>query len=112
MSESKQEPAMKQSRLITLKERISRNSKKPWACFETTGPDESGRLGFSIAWNPAFVRNLEKLGMGGATEEETIQMFFLQIRMLPDSLLEQEDETVNPEATPTLTSEANQFVRG
>jgi hypothetical protein len=102
---------MKRSWLISLKELLTRPSKKPWACFETTGPDPTGKLGFSISWNPAFVANLQQLGMSGSTEEETIQMFFLQLRMIPDSLLNQED-TVNPSATPNLTNEANLFRRG
>jgi len=104
---------MKRSWLVSIKEKIAQRSKNPWACFETSGPDESGRIGFSISWNPAFVRNLEKLGMGGATEEETIQLFFLQVRMIPDSMNpDAEVEAINPEATPELTSEANKFVRG
>ncbi len=103
---------MKRSWLIAVKETLAGFSGKPWACFETTGPDETGKLGFSISWNPAFVRNLEKLGMGGQTEEETIQLFFLQLRMIPDSMMEKESEAINPEATPHLTDEANQFRRG
>jgi hypothetical protein len=105
---------MKRSFLVALKELFSRGSKKPWACFETTGPDETGKLGFSISWNSAFTENLQKLGMAGQTDEETVQLFFLQLRMIPDALVPKEDETdvVNPEATPNLTSEANQFVRG
>lgn len=103
---------MKRSLLVALKEKLSYRSKKPWACFETSGPDESGRLGFSISWNAAFTENLQKLGMAGQTDEETIQMFFLQMRMLPEKMLDEVDEVVNPEATPNLTSEANQFIRG
>jgi hypothetical protein len=51
------------------------------------------------------------MGMSGTTPEETIQMFFLQMRMIPETMLDQED-TVNPEATPNLTNEANQLIRG
>ncbi len=103
---------MKRSKLLQAKEKLARYSKKPWAAFETTGPDETGKLGFAIYWNEAFTANLQKLGMAGQTDEETIQLFFLQMRMIPESLIEKEDEVINPEATPNLTSEANQFVRG
>lgn len=102
---------MKRSWLISLRELLVRKSKKPWACFETTGPDADGRVAFSISHNRAFVANLSRLGMGGITPEETVQMFFLQMRMLPEALANQED-TVNPEATPNLSNEANQFRRG
>ena len=103
---------MKRSWLVWLRERLSRRSKQPWACFETTGPDPTGKLAFSISWNKAFVDNLQRLGMSGVSDEETIQMFFLQLRMLPDSMAERNEDVVNPEATPNLTSEANQFRRG
>lgn len=102
---------MKRSWLIRAKEFLSRRSKQPWACFETTGPDKEGRVAFSIAYNDAFITNLSNMGMSGTTPEETIQMFFLQMRMIPETMLDQED-TVNPEATPNLTNEANQLIRG
>lgn len=102
---------MKRSWLIQLKELLARRSKKPWACFETTGPDKDGRVGFSISYNEAFIKNLSDLGMSGTTPEETVQLFFLQMRMVPEAMMDQED-TVNPEATPNLTNEANQLIRG
>lgn len=101
---------MKRSLLIRFKEFLSRRSKSPWACFETTGPDSEGKVAFSINYNNAFVENLRKLGMGATNDEETVQLFFLQMRMLPDELVD--DETINPESTPNLTNEANQFRRG
>lgn len=102
---------MKRSLLLWLKEFISRKSKSPWACFETTGPDKHGRVAFSISYNQAFVENLSNMGMSGTTPEETVQMFFLQMRMIPESMLGNED-TVNPDATPNLTNEANEFKTG
>lgn len=100
---------MKRSLLIRLKELLMRRSKKPWATFETTGPDSEGRVEFSISYNMAFVANLHKQGMGATSPEETVQLFFLQMRMLPEDVM---DDSVNPEGTPTLTNEANQFRRG
>jgi len=101
---------MKRSWLIALKEAMSWNRKQPWACFETTGPSKDGRVEFSISANKAFIENLKALGMGGTTDEETVQMFFVQTRMIPEDLMG--DDTVSPEATPNLTHEANKFVRG
>ena len=100
---------MKRSLLIQLKELLMRRSKKPWACFETTGPDREGRVAFTISYNNAFVENLRNQGMAATPAEETVQLFFLQMRMLPESMM---DDAVNPEATPNLTNEANQFRRG
>jgi hypothetical protein len=102
---------MKRSWLIRLKELIMRRSKKPWACFETSAPDKDGKVAFSISYNDAFALRLIEQGMGAATYEETVQMFFLQLRMIPEELVGTED-AVNPDATPNLTNEANQFRRG
>ncbi len=105
---------MKRSTLIWLKEKLSSRSKKPWACFETTGVSEDGRVEFSIAWNAAFIENLKQRGFSAATEEEMVQMFFLSARMLPEDLakeIEEAGDAVNPEATPNLTNDANRFVR-
>lgn len=97
---------MKRSWLTALKERLVKKSKTPWASFETEGPSDDGRLEFSISWNNAFVERLRKAGYDGANEEEIVQLFFISTRMLPEDMLDDED-TVNPSATPRLTSEAN-----
>lgn len=102
---------MKRSILITIKEWLAQRSSKPWACFETTGPDKDGRVAFTISSNKAFIKNLQNLGMAGTTDEETVQLFFLQTRMIPEDLMPIED-AINPEAMPNLTNEANQFRRG
>lgn len=101
---------MKRSWLIKIEEFFKRKSKKPWACFETDGPDSHGKVSFSISYNSAFVKNLEALGWEGTTPEETVQMFFLQIRMIPDEFVS--DDAINPEATPNLTNESNTLRRG
>jgi hypothetical protein len=101
---------MKRSLLVSLKEKLSATSKEPWACFETGGPDDEGRLEFSISYNKAFIANLHKQGYQGINDEETVQMFFISTRMLPESMMNDVD-TINPSATPNLTSEANKFVR-
>lgn len=97
---------MKSSWLMGLKEFISKNSKKPWAAFETEGPSEDGRLEFSIRWNKAFIKLLKKSGYEGTTDEETVQMFFIMTHMLPEDMMH-EDNTVNPDGTPRLSSDAN-----
>lgn len=99
---------MKQSFLISLKEKFFRKSKTPWACFETAGPNAAGRLEFSISWNPAFVANLRKLGYTGVDDEDVVNMFFLSTRVLPENLLNSADgDYINPAEMPNLTNEAN-----
>lgn len=104
---------MKRSLLISLKEKLSSRSTKPWACFETSGPADDGRIAFSISCNDAFVKNLHKFGYQGITDEETVQNFFLAARIIPEELLNSATEgSVNPSGgTPHLTDEANRFVK-
>jgi len=101
---------MKRRLLIALQEKIVANSDVPWACFETTGPDKEGRLPFTVSYNKAFVKNLVEQGYQGMNDEETVQMFFISTRMLPESMMIDED-TVNPAEMPNLTNEANTLRR-
>jgi len=94
------------SLLTKLKEKLLARSKRPWACFETAGPDKDGRVQFSIACNKAFIKNLRGVGYEGMTDEEIVQFFFISARMLPEEML-QDENIVSPTATPRLTSEAN-----
>lgn len=100
---------MKRSFLIRLKEKLVARSSKPWACFETTGPSADGRIAFSISWNMEFIKQLRAAGFEGDTEEAMVQMFFVSSRMIPEEILTDigDDDTINPEAMPRLTSEAN-----
>jgi hypothetical protein len=104
---------MKRSMLISLKEKLSAKSSTPWACFETCGPSDDGRIAFSISCNDAFVKNLHKFGYQGISDEETVQNFFLAARIIPEELLNSGPEVnVNPSGgTPHLTDEANRFVK-
>ena len=99
---------MKPSFLVNVKEQIAMRSKKPWACFETNGLSENG-LGISIHWNRAFIENINAAGIHGTTDEETLQLFFMFMSSrISDGI---SDGAINPEATPTLTNEANRFIR-
>lgn len=102
---------MKRSFLVKVKEFFANRSRQPWACFETAGIDAAtGAVAFSISWNHEFIKNLHAHGFHGTTDEESVQMFFLSARMIPEELVGSED-AVNPSATPNLTSEANRLVR-
>lgn len=101
---------MKRSWLIAIKEFFSKFSSKPWACFETTGPDENGHVHFAISANQAFIKNLQMGGLAGQDDDETLQLFFLQLRMAAADI--EDTEFVNPEATPNLSDDNNIFKRG
>ena len=99
---------MKRKLLIIIQEFLMGFSKTPWACFETNGPTSDGRVGFSISWNEAFIKNLKSMGYEGI-EEEMVQMFFVSTQMIPESM--DDSDTINPEAMPNLTNEANSIRR-
>lgn len=101
---------MKSKFLIWLQEKLSAKSKTPWACFETEGMDADGRIGWTMTWNKAFIKHLNSRGFQGLTDEESVQQFFMLNQMLPEELANQVD-TVNPEAMPNLTNEANTLRR-
>lgn len=101
---------MKRGILVSLQEVVKRFSKKPWGCIETTGPDDNGRVAFSISCNDAFIKNLKSKGFQGMTDEETVQLFFISMRMVPEDIPEIND-TINPASMPNLSNEANKFVR-
>ena len=96
--------------LIKLQEKLKAKSKTPWSCFETSGIDADGRIGWSMRWNKAFIEHLNARGFQGINDEETVQMFFMMSQMMPDDIAQQGD-VVNPAATPNLTNEANTLRR-
>ena len=103
---------MKRSILISIKEFLSTLSRKPWACFETSGINKDGLIEFSISYNKAFVNHLRSYGLEATTDEELVQTFFVITRMTPASWEDNDsDEAINPSATPNLTSEANRLVK-
>ena len=97
---------MKRSLLSAIQELLKSRSKKPWASFETSGPSADGQLQFSISWNKSFIKVLKDAGYEGQNEEELVQLFFISTHMLPEEMIDEVD-TVNPEGTPRLSSEAN-----
>lgn len=100
---------MKESFLVSLNEKLVSKSKKPWACFETDGVSEDG-LGVAMHWNNSFIKKLHAQGIQGNDDRETIQLFFLFMASRIAEAAAGDGNTVNPEATPNLTNEANRFV--
>lgn len=96
---------MKRSMLFWMREKIASLSSAPWACFETSGIVDN-KVQFTIGWNKAFVNNLKVNGYEATTDEELVQLFFISTHMVPDEMMHEED-AINPEGTPRLSSEAS-----
>jgi len=101
---------MKDSFLVSLKQKLTSRSSTPWACFETEGITNDG-VGIAMHWNSAFIKKLHSQGIHGADDNETIQLFFLFMASRIADGIQTNDDVVNPEATPNLTNEANRFVK-
>lgn len=100
---------MKKSTLLTIQDKLKSKSKQPWAAFETDGFSDDG-VGIGMFWNSAFISHLHANGVQGATDEETMQLFFLfMASRVAESVVG--ENTVSAENTPNLTNEANAFIR-
>lgn len=93
--------------IIKFAELIHSKSDKPWACFETEGITNQG-IGVKMFWNDAFIKHIGSMGIVAATEQEMLQLFFL-FMAAQVSGVKPDDEMVQPDATPELSSPNNTF---
>lgn len=82
-------------------------SKKPWAIFQTNGISPEGRIKFVLSFNKAFINNIRKHGIEGATDEEAAMMFLVASQMLPEEMMREESQPIVQ-----LESDDHNFVRG
>ena len=92
-----------------LSEFFAKRSKKPWARFITNGIDDEGQVRFDMAWNKAFLRNIEAYGFDGESEEISVQNFLFGSMMLPKEIFD--DEEITSTEHPNLRSETNKLRR-
>jgi hypothetical protein len=82
--------------------------KKPWARFEISGVQANGEVRFDIAYNKAFIRNLDRQGLTGTTDDETVQNFLFGTFLAPKAIFDElEQESINSLAHPNLSKETN-----
>jgi hypothetical protein len=85
-------------------------SKEPWASFEISNVDKSGRAQVSFAWNQAFLTYIHAQGVQAETDEESVQLFFMMARMSPEEqAMLGGDEPVQSAAHPNLSQPVNRF---
>lgn len=89
--------------LNLIEELLMKFRKKPWARFTINGIQEDGQVKFVIAYNKAFIKNLQQNGFGASSTDETIQNFLFGSLMYP-SIYENE---VASDEHPFLQSETN-----
>jgi len=100
-----------------LVERLMSRSKKPWARLLISGVDKNNEVRFDVAYNKAFIRNLDKQGLTGANDDETIENFLFGTFMAPKSIMDEymslnENGGVASDAHPNLSSEVTETMKG
>lgn len=100
-----------------LTEKLMARRKKPWARLIVNGIDDNNEVRFDIAYNKAFIRNLDKHGLTGANDDETIENFLFGTFMAPKSIMDEflsldENGGVASSAHPNLSSEATEIMKG
>lgn len=107
---------MKRSLLVRMQEWLRRNSKKPWACIETTGvvsTEEGDKVMFLFSYNEAFVTNLRKNGFSGIDEEEIVKEFLIYSQMIPAGVIDPDPELDMLNRSESLKLDPkNQLIRG
>lgn len=96
-----------------LVEKLMSRSKKPWGRFIVSGVTEDSEVRFDISYNKAFIKNLDKQGLTGITEEETVQNFLFGTMMAPKAMFDEinDQSPIATEAHPNLQSETNVLKR-
>ncbi len=82
-------------------------SKKPWASFEVSGFEESGRIKVSMSWNRAFIKKIYTLGFRAETEEDSVQLFFYTAQARPIQLDGSNPEEAVSSGHPNLQADTN-----
>ena len=94
-----------------LTEKLMKFSKKPWARFVVSGITKDEQIRFEMAWNSAFIKNIQTFGFVAETEEELIQQFLMGSIMWPKDYETQEDDIVTSQQHPNLQDESNLLKR-
>lgn len=96
-----------------LVEKLMSMRKKPWARLEISGIQKDGEVRFDIAYNKAFIKNLDSQGLTGINDDETVQNFLFGTFLAPKAIFDElEQEAIAPSAHPNLLSDKNILRKG
>lgn len=100
-----------------LVEKLMSRRKKPWARLVLNGISKTNEVKFEVAYNKAFIRNLDAHGLTGANNDETVQNFLFGTFMAPKSIFDEldglyEESSVESNSHPNLSSEASDAMKG
>lgn len=81
----------------------------PWASFEVVGFEDDGRVKVHFTWNEAFISKIKGIGFDAETDEDRVQLFFFTSSMRPTALAANDDQAVQSDAHPQLSSINNEL---
>lgn len=95
--------------LLWMLDKTQQGSKEPFGAYFTTGIGMDGQAPIQFMWNKAFIQNINQFGYHCATEEETIELFYVATR--PTAITEEIEanakEGIHSENHPQLTDDGN-----
>lgn len=80
--------------------------KDPTLVVISNGIGADGKIKFEMKWNDLFIKNVNKQGISGTTEEETAMLFLVGCQLKPEEFPAHDEEVVS-ESHPLLTAESN-----
>jgi hypothetical protein len=94
--------------LLWLLDKTQQKAKEPFGAYFTVGIQPNGQAPIQFMWNSAFIQNLEQYGYQCATEEETIELFYVATRPTNSLIKEPEvQQAINSDAHPMLSDPSN-----
>lgn len=77
----------------------------PTLLLISNGIGDDKRIKMEMKWNNAFIKNVNKNGIAGATEEETAMLFLVGCQLKPEEFPGHDEEVVS-DAHPLLSSDS------
>lgn len=72
------------NKAITDIDNILKTHNEPTLILISNGIGTDNRIKMEMKWNNAFIKNVNKYGISGATEEETVMLFLVGCQLKPE----------------------------
>ena len=95
---------------VLLKEidKIHETLTSPSLIVISGGIGSDGKIKMEMKWNNAFIKNVNKSGISGQTEEQTAMLFLVGCQLKPEEFGLHEEDVVS-EAHPLLSAESHEL---
>lgn len=94
----------KLNKIMTDIDNILKTYDEPTIILISNGIGTDNRIKMEMKWNNAFIKNVNKHGISGATEEETAMLFLVGCQLKPEEFPGHDNEVVS-DAHPLLSAD-------